>query len=301
MKSLLVPPAQAAVRLAATNATALAVLNWLYLSFDQRWRERFYWYFAKIFRDRKTKARSSFWKLDFDGTPLRISLRPDQFWLDWDTAVSVLGRDHVTKQSYLNLINSKHRPDIFCDIGSNYGVHTLLVASKGVPTLSFEPNPDCNDRARQIHSDNGFSLQIEQCALGASTGEIKLWFSPVDTWCGTIVQPAAAHNMTEIAVPLRTLDSYIDKLRDKKILIKIDAEGAEKQVLLGAVKVLSECRPLVIFECWPTERQEMFDLFNSFGYDVHSLPWRDVEAESLSLELFQKLDHENFIAVPRHY
>lgn len=295
----LTPPAQAAMRLVASSSVARPALNRLYQSLDQRQRERFYWYFAKIFRERKIKTRPAFWNLDFDSTPVRISLRPEYLWLDWDTAVSALGRDLVTKASYLNLISSKKRPDIFLDIGSNYGVHSLLVGCKGVRTISFEPNADCNDRARQIHAENGLSIQIEQCALGGSSGEITLWFSPVDTWCGTTVQPNAANDLTGVTVPLRTLDSYIGELRGKKLLIKIDAEGAEKQVLLGANEILRDCRPLVIFECWPSERHELFTFFDSHGYDVQSLPWREGEARLLSLEAFLALDAENFIAVPR--
>jgi len=61
-------------------------------------------------------------------------------------------------------------------------------------------------------------------------------------------------------------------------LIKIDVEGAEYQVLLGATRILKESKPLVIFEFglgasdrYGTSPQMILDFFNRFDYGIYSL------------------------------
>jgi hypothetical protein len=90
-------------------------------------------------------------------------------------------------------------------------------------------------------------------------------------------------------------------LTGRRVLIKIDTEGNEYKVLLGAKQVLLECRPLVIFEdTYTTSRGPLFDLFAASKYEICELPWSPrAYSEPLSGDEFVSKRSTNFIAVPR--
>jgi len=77
--------------------------------------------------------------------------------------------------------------------------------------------------------------------------------------------------VVEIQVRLLRLDDLLPS--DLPIrFVKIDVEGAELQVLKGAVQMLRRCRPYVVFEhglgaadCYGTRPESVFDLFTGCG------------------------------------
>jgi hypothetical protein len=80
------------------------VLNWLYdrLSFAER--RSVHALSAKIFRTRPAGSQDGTWSVDFAGRRLEVPLLADELWLDWDTAVSILGNDVEVKQTYEFLV-----------------------------------------------------------------------------------------------------------------------------------------------------------------------------------------------------
>ncbi|CAA9891487.1 conserved hypothetical protein [Candidatus Methylobacter favarea] len=74
-----------------------------------------------------------------------MPLTSERFWLDWDTAVSITGHDIEIKQTYEALIGSSEPPELFIDIGANYGTHSLLFLVHQIKTITFEPNASCHD------------------------------------------------------------------------------------------------------------------------------------------------------------
>jgi hypothetical protein len=81
-------------------------------------------------------------------------------------------------------------------------------------------------------------------------------------------------DVVEIQVNLRKLDDILPRGYDLHFM-KIDVEGAELQVLRGAMDVLRRCRPHVVFEhglgaadCYGTRPEHVFDLFANCGLRV---------------------------------
>ncbi len=80
-----------------------------------------------------------------------------------------------------------------------------------------------------------------------------------------------------LMVKVETLDSIIPQ--DHPItLIKIDVEGAEYQVLLGAAKTIERTKPYVIFEhglgasdYYGTKPEQVYDYFDNFGMKISRL------------------------------
>jgi hypothetical protein len=114
--------------------------------------------------------------------------------------------------------------------------------------------------------------QVIRAALSdrAGRGLLEIGDTPE---LNTLTEAAAAGRKTE-AVDLLTLD---DALRDHGVaevdLLKIDAEGAEYRVGLGARRLLENSEPLVLFEIrhGAAPRFELFELLGSLGLEPYRL------------------------------
>lgn len=235
-----------------------------------------------------------------------MPLRSDSSWLDWDCAVTITGHDLEVKQTYLALINSRQRPELYIDIGANYGTHSLLFLTEGINTLTFEPNSSCHGYFIDLCELNGVAPQIEPVALGQTDGFVKLSYPERHTWLGStaahvIENLAATHELVVETVERKRLDDYLPAVQNRDTLIKIDAEGNELAVLQGAETILRQVKPKVIFESWQgSGRAEISRLFQSYSYRIFLLPWDPAAAaEPLAPSQFLSAAFTNFIAVPR--
>jgi hypothetical protein len=121
------PAKQEFVRACASRSAGRRLLNRYYRSLDAKARSRFWTRYAKIFRNHRKQVEGGTWEIDFADTPICLPLRPEWAWLDWDVAVSIVGHDIEVKQTYVALLNSSlSRPELFIDVGANYGTHSIL-------------------------------------------------------------------------------------------------------------------------------------------------------------------------------
>jgi FkbM family methyltransferase len=146
-----------------------------------------------------------------------------------------------------------HRPGTLVDVGAHDGDYTLpFAALPGSRVLAFEPLPSAFARLTAAVGALP-NVTLRQEALGDAEGEITLTLPVVDgvpqeQWASTSKGYAGLDTrVTEQrhTVPLRTLDSFA--LADLTA-IKLDAEGAEYEVLRGARETLLRCRPILSIE-----------------------------------------------------
>jgi FkbM family methyltransferase len=296
------------VRTLVTRSWSRRWLNTLYrrapLAFTGTLHERF----AKLFAQGARLSSDGLWEVDFAGRRVRVALRADTAWLDWDAAMSVLGHEVEIKQTYAALLRSARRPDFFVDVGANYGLHSLLFLVHGIPTLTFEPNPACHAYFHEICELNGVVPEVRPVALGDRDGSTRLWFPQNATWLGTIDggtrDRLAIHaNLVSYPVRVETLDRHLEAVGPRRVLVKIDTEGSELAVLQGARRTLERHRPLVVCESFPgSNRRELHALLASFDYGVTRLPWRPAHrGPLLDSEGFLVDPRANFIAIPREH
>ena len=295
--------ARVLVRRLAATTWGRASLNRLHLALGWRGQRRFYLLFAKIFRDGEPAGFApGSWQIRFAGRRLAIPLRRGHAWLDWDSALSFLGNDQDVKQTYSNLLGSPLRPDVFVDVGANYGSHSLLMLAAKVPTVSFEPNPACHERLRAWGKANGLEPRIEACALGDRDGKIAFAFPERDTWLGHVIGAGDEDvaGLTRIEVPMRRLDDMGDTIPPGRTLIKLDAEGAEPLILAGASAFIAARQPMIVFECWPDAiARARFVAALPREYAIHALPWSPASTDDpLGPRSFARNAATNFIAVP---
>lgn len=168
--------------------------------------------------------------------------------------------------------------DQFVDIGANLGYYTCLALQKGKPVVAFEPQQQNLQCLFQNLISNGWQdkAEIFPLALSEHPGLLTLYgasgpsASLVKNWAGY-----SSHYKK--IVPVSTLDNVLaGRFLDKRLFIKMDVEGAEYQVLKGAVgTVARSIKPAWLLEvCFQEfhpegknpDFQSIFDLFFSHGY-----------------------------------
>jgi FkbM family methyltransferase len=159
-------------------------------------------------------------------------------------------RDRELLRAYL-------RPgDRVVDVGANVGV--LAVASavavgEAGRVLAIEPHPRTASFLRgNVALNRLTNVDVEVCALGADPGSVRFTDRTSDEQNHVSRQRSAS----TIEVSVRTLDSLF--AAPALDLLKIDVEGYELPVLLGAARTLARTR-CVYFESGESH-------FTAFGY-----------------------------------
>jgi FkbM family methyltransferase len=268
--------AQSICRYAVTHTNTRKWLNKFYNKLNQKERIVFHYFFARIFRNKKSPPINAVWTIQFNGKDIQMPLRTESLWLDWDLAVSIMGHDLEIKYFYEKLIHSK-KPATFFDIGANYGTHSLLFLSQGIKAITFEPNPDCKPIFEGLLNANSVTGQAEQYAIGETNSFAELVFPKTDTWNGTLQANylgdlSTFQDITRIKVEIISLDNYVARYNIKPDIIKIDTEGFELNVLKGARKTLQESHPVIVFESnKSSEREDLFKELDSSGYNIYDI------------------------------
>lgn len=277
----------------------------MYLKLTPEQRSMFHSFFAKTFRNRRWQVSEGAWKIPFEGKTILMPLRSELIWLDWDSAVSIIGHDIEVKETYRFLLDSIERPEVFVDIGANYGTHSILFLVHGIHTITFEPNSSCNVIFKNLCELNSVEPNLQAVALGENAGYVELSYPIHDTWLGStnvnvVNELSANRKLITQKVEQKTLDEYSDQLINKRTLIKIDTEGNELAVLLGSTRTLQSVKPKVIFECCNTDdRRRLFDFFNVHGYQIYSIPLTlQVALQKIEYDEFITSSSTNFLALP---
>ena len=71
-----------------------------------------------------------------------------------------------------------------------------------------------------------------------------------------------------LSVPTLPLDLFGDFCRGKRVLVKLDVEGAEASVFAGAMDLIRKVFPVIIVECFEPSR---LDVMESLGYSIRPL------------------------------
>ena len=194
----------------------------------------------------------------------------------WQFAISYQWHDIGLKmiEEFLNEHISIEQ--VFLDIGANLGLRSLYSLSMERKTILFEPNISLRHFTEQLFSDNKFSnFTIENICLGTQDNEtVKLYISKSSYLSSVLEQNARQDTIVESRdVPITKLDTYVSKnLPQQNIgLIKIDVEGFEKEVLLGAKTCLEKYRPAVMIEVQPSNSDFIFEFFKSLNYEGYGI------------------------------
>ena len=260
--------------------------------------------YAKIFRSDTVGNVDAIWEVRFAGETLLVPLKSASLWLDWDYALTIAGHDADVKLGYLALLEGRNKPEMFLDVGTNYGSHSLIFLKSGVTTLSFEPNLSCHGYFSEICQLNSIAPRLISAAVGAASGEITIAYPKTETWLASADPEIQArlrehHSLIEQKTPMVMLDEYLDEMRGKRVLLKIDTEGFELEVLKGAARLLAEVQPYVYFEALlnSSHGAEVTALLLAAGYQIVEARRNPLSPE----QQFTSCDRatHNFLALPK--
>jgi FkbM family methyltransferase len=133
------------------------------------------------------------------------------------------------------------------DVGAHHGVFLkkFLALSPAGRHFAFEPLPDLAAALKREFPE----VDLFSCALGNRSGLVRFCHAlELPGWSGLKQQPYPVKTeVKKIDVELRRMD---DALPDEAPIhfIKIDVEGAELEVLEGAVKTIQRYKPCILFE-----------------------------------------------------
>jgi FkbM family methyltransferase len=153
------------------------------------------------------------------------------------------------------------------DIGTNIGNHMLYYCSQlqANKVVCFEPNRFNREVLQKNielnHLNN--AVTVYPYAVGAENGKgIQTNFTLGNTGMNR-VDKVEKEELSDDAIDIRSLDDFELAKID---FIKIDVEGFETDVLLGAAQTIERCKPVILIEVFENSREKVNKLMEQYGY-----------------------------------
>ena len=149
------------------------------------------------------------------------------------------------EEDLLEIVVDRQRAAV--DVGAYAGTYTLRLAELAHTVYAFEPDVEMAAMLRRVAPPN---VHVSQNAVSdrEGTSEFHVPLSKSrrrSVNCGSLVAPRG-HDYEVLRVKTTTLDAALDNFDVG--FIKIDVEGAEQPVLVGAQKLIARCHPVILVE-----------------------------------------------------
>ena len=161
---------------------------------------------------------------------------------------------------------------VFVDVGAHLGYFSMLAAAKAKQVFAIEALEFLVERIHRNALANHYTnVNTILAAAGEAPG-----FVPMPKVGGP--SNAIGKNPTAGLVPMMRLDDYFTGEHTPTIL-KIDTEGYEMQVLLGAKEILKK-KPYLLIEVHKTMTDfdytpaDLHKFLTSYGYRISQIPHR---------------------------
>lgn len=132
------------------------------------------------------------------------------------------------------------------DVGASRGVFTELVAQKhpNATIYAFEPTLRSFNSLKE-NTKNYPNVKCFNCALGDTNGTVKFMDIGIDE---NGVDHCEANYISEVGIPcdIKTIDSFNIPIN----FLKIDAEGHEAKILLGATETIRKYKPIIVMSAY---------------------------------------------------
>jgi FkbM family methyltransferase len=178
------------------------------------------------------------------------------------------------------LNNVAYDNDIVFDVGGCRGYTSAWFSRRARHVFCFEPNPLNQESIREQMKIRGISnVELISCAVSDQEGPAVLHLKPRDGH-HSLGDVGRTPTIGQITVETTTLDNFAAKRSVDHIgLLKVDVEGFESEVFLGAEGLLRrKAISAIVFEFSPEFYQqrkirpdEPIQILNRFGYRVETL------------------------------
>lgn len=152
----------------------------------------------------------------------------------------------------------KHVRNVVCsfDIGANRGLVSMFLSRMSDKVHAFEPSEEISNLAlRDIHLNNISNIIWNECGVGSSCGKhIYYDYGIQNSGHNSFIRQTMETALCESHVDVVSIDGYCDSHDIDDIdIVKIDVEGYESDVLIGAADLINRKRiGMIIFEVSPS-------------------------------------------------
>ncbi|MDO9084688.1 MAG: FkbM family methyltransferase [Anaerolineaceae bacterium] len=183
----------------------------------------------------------------------------------------------------------------FVDIGAHLGEYCILsspLVEKSGKIFAFEPNPDIYPfLTRNIYRNSLINVVLDNHAVSSKEGEIIFQIHKEASMSSLKFNTLqkVENIVREIHVSTINLDNYFQNYEKEINLIKVDVEGAETEVIIGAKNLCSKSKgdaPTWIIEYNPgtaistgRDAKNILYLLWEFKYYIYELKKGDVKSQ----------------------
>jgi FkbM family methyltransferase len=178
------------------------------------------------------------------------------------------------------LLSELSGDDVFHDVGANVGYYACAALKKPVKSVyAFEPDPIAASVLGlnlRLNGGTDASCRVMEMALGCRAGTGTFHRSRVWNSGASGFRPVDA--VASFEVPVETIDSLMARGRvTAPSVLKVDVEGMEHEVLLGARRLLESSPPrLIVFEAprdlLATRGHPLTGYLRECGYAIEHVP-----------------------------
>ncbi|WP_313644885.1 FkbM family methyltransferase [Stenotrophomonas sp.] len=184
---------------------------------------------------------------------------------DWIGKIVERTSSFYEKEMLIDISSLLEPGSLVVDVGANIGNHTLFFAGAlGCNVLAIEPNAEAREFLMANVLANGIAdaVSLKSVVVGSGAGK-AIVRSKVDGNLG-----ATRYTPTEVGdLELTNLDDLLAGASVLPSLIKIDVEGMELDVLMGAERLIEMASPVLVIECQDADDYEKVSKFLAqFGY-----------------------------------
>lgn len=231
--------------------------------------------------------------VDLDGSDQAANVAA----IDW--------RDYERPMPQVLAMLAASREGAFYDIGANTGFYAVLLGRFALasPVRCFEAVPAIAQICRTNLAANRLGVEPVVMAVGSSIGHAELYLPPdnhglIET-SASLLPDFKDVIARKVTVPITTLDVYNASVGGERVgLIKVDVEGAEDQVLLGAAALTASSRPYFTVELLPRSNWGVIDSFLE-QHDYASIPLSSASTFAPARRTSFVPDAHNHLLVPR--
>ncbi|HTR50263.1 MAG TPA: FkbM family methyltransferase [Kofleriaceae bacterium] len=189
--------------------------------------------------------------------------------------------------------------DVFVDAGASVGqmsFHAARAVGASGRVLAFEPAPERYDDLAAGIAVNGFAnVDASRAGLAAQPGELALYMR------GSPSMADQTRTADVVRVPVRPLDDVLaEHAIDRVRFVKIDVEGLEPDVLLGARRLLASPEPpIVCYELGIYDHARAVHDILPASYALYQLAGTAHRPSPLVERAPHELRADNVFAIPR--
>lgn len=192
---------------------------------------------------------------------------------------------------------------VVVDVGANIGMYTFEAAKRVGPTgrvIAFEPDPyNFSVLSQRLKKSKYKNVTLVNEALSDSNGSTKLYIDECNPGNHSFSQENLYRGRGFIQVPTVSLDGYLANERVERVdVIKIDVQGAEGLVFVGAKETLRNNDLKIVMEFWPfgmtqveSDPGEVMGQLGSYGFECKVLDKKTKRLSPLSVNaLFDTME-----------